>query len=163
MQRKGMRIYIHILCIHIYIYISHCCMYNSKNHRNHNRSSFPSVLNHRRWSTVAPVATDEKWPSLDSCPSHWPKLLVLQHLALSPFTKEGMTPEQMQSQTIRGKRAKKRKRLLATTIMLFQEASAGCPWSSLAQFQNSVNDNTDGRRDAGVNFCPRLRSNRFCL
>lgn len=35
-------------------------MYNSKNHRNHNRSSFPSVLNHRRWSTVAPVATDEK-------------------------------------------------------------------------------------------------------
>lgn len=36
-------------------------MYNSKNHRNHNRSSFPSALNHRRWSTaVAPVATDEK-------------------------------------------------------------------------------------------------------
>lgn len=44
-------------------------MCNSKNPGNHNRSFFPSVLNHsRRWSSVAPVATDEKRPSLGSCP-----------------------------------------------------------------------------------------------
>lgn len=45
-------------------------MYNSKNHRNHNRSFFPSVLDHsRRGRSVAPVDTDEKRAPLDSCPS----------------------------------------------------------------------------------------------
>lgn len=45
-------------------------MYNSKNHRNHNRSFVPSVLDHsRRWRSVAPVDTDEKRAPLDSFPS----------------------------------------------------------------------------------------------
>lgn len=141
----------------MYTYISQCYMYNSKNHRNHNRSFFPSVLDHsRRWRSVAPVDTDEKRAPRAAVPPV-AKLLAHHHLALpaSTFTNKRLAEKatqalrrkcEVQRHNRKESEEKEEARSSESFGITFQGVGGACPQSSLAPSQNSISKDTGVRR-----------------